>query len=239
MIATEDAFGARWAETAATEAAFELATGRHDLVYNGRRDAAWRARGDGVVELVRESLGRIELFEVFGDGTSRVIASSRRSLRVVAATACSYACFVSLFVGVPGAMFVSDAFFVLVGLTFLLGPLSFLLRLGSRLRPWVRARFGTDRDWADVPYRIEGAATTGSQTIALSALAQRSSLHYRVVDDGRLEVVKRGKEVEVLSMDHHGATSVVETRPNRRFDLAELRGPDVAWHEVLMRDPSD
>ena len=188
---------------------------------------------------MRESLGRVELFEVLGDGTSTLVASSPRSTRALAATACGYACGVFLIVGVPGAMFVSDAFFVLVALTFLAGPLAFLLRWRSRVRPWVRDRFGSDGDWVGVPWRIEGAVTTGSQAIALSALAERSSVSYRVVDDGALEVVVRRKEVEVHSIDRLGAATLIETRPNRRFELAELRGPEVTWHEVLMTDPSD
>jgi hypothetical protein len=237
---TEAGYAARWADRAATDAALELATAPHELVYNGRIDAIWRVRPDAVVELARPNHGRVELLEVYGDGTSAVVAASSRSLRRTAASACAYATGASLVVGVPAAMLTgSAAFSALAALSFLLFPLTFLLRGRSPVRPWVRARFGTDDDWADVPTGIHGEPETGSQVIALCTAAHRSTLHYQVVEGGSLEAVKRGKQVEVLRIDRSGETHVVETRPRRGFDLEKLRGTDVTWHEVVWVEPGD
>ena len=54
-----------------------------------------------------------------------------------------------------------------------------------------------------MPDRIEGKPTTGNQAVALAALVGSHDVRYRVADDGTLEVVKHGKDVEVLSIDEH------------------------------------
>ena len=122
----EDAYIARVAERAATDAAFKLATKGPEMVVNGRREEVWRARPDGVVELVRAHCGRVELLEVLGDGTSLLVATSPRSIRKIAMTICEYAAFVSFVVGCLGSIFApGGGFTVLLALALLLFPLSF------------------------------------------------------------------------------------------------------------------
>lgn len=232
----EDAYIAKVAERAATDGAFKLATA--GPMYNGRREAVWRARSDGVVELVRPRWGRVELLEVLGDGTSLLVATSPRSIRQIAATVCAYAAGVSFVGGGLGSMFVGGGVFdVLVALAFLFFPLHFLLRWTSRVRPWVRLRFGSDAGWVTVPWKIQGRPTTGNQAIALSALAGRGSLRYRLEHDGTLEVVNRGKQVEVLAVDRLGVATATETLPSKRFKLGDLREQNVTWHTVYSSDP--
>ena len=235
----EDAYIARVAERAATDAAFKLATKGPEMVVNGRREEVWRARPDGVVELVRAHCGRVELLEVLGDGTSLLVATSPRSIRKIAMTICEYAAFVSFVVGCLGSIFApGGGFTVLLALALLLFPLSFLLGWKSRVRPWVRSRFGSDAGWANVPWKIHGGPTTGNQAIALSALAGGSTLRYRVRDDGTLEVVSRGKQVEVLAVDRLGVATVTEILPSKRFKLDDLREHNVTWYTVFGSDPS-
>lgn len=193
---------AKVVERSATDAAFKLATSGRDLVFNGRRDAVWRARSDGVVEVARAEWGRVELYEVHDDGTSRLVAASSRSASKVAASICAYGAGGSLVVGVLGVMFVSEGFAALAALPLVLFPLTFVLRWRSNVRSWIRVRFGSDDDWADVPWRIEGTPTTGNQAVALAGLG---AVRYRVLDDGAVEVVVRGaKQVEVLAVDRFG-----------------------------------
>lgn len=228
---------AKVVERTATDAAFKLATSGSDVVFNGRRDAVWRARSDGVVELARAEWGRVELYEVHDDGTSRLVAASSRSVSKVAATICAYGAGGSLVVGVLGAMFVSEGFVALAALPLVLSPLTFVLRWRSTVRSWIRVRFGSDDDWADVPWRIEGTPTTGNQAVALAALG---AVRYRVLNDGAVEVVVRGaRQVEVLAVDRFGAVTVSETLPSKRFELKRLRGADVTWHAVIRTDPSE
>jgi hypothetical protein len=231
---------AKVVERTATDAAFKLATSGRDLVFNGRRDAVWRARSDGVVEVARAEWGRVELYEVHDDGTSRLVAASSRSASKVAASICAYGAGGFLVVGVLGAMVVSEGFAALTALTFVLFPLTFVLRGRSNVRPWIRVRFGSDDDWANLPWEIEGTTTTGNQAVALAALANRGTVRYRVLDDGALEVVVRGaKQVEVLTVDCFGAVTVGEALPSKRFELNRLRGADVTWHAVIRTDPTD
>ena len=228
------------AEPTATGAAFELAKSGSDLVYNGKRDAVWRVRGDGVIEVARGEWGRVELYEVHADDIPLLVATSGRSARKVAASICAFGAGGSLVVGVPAAMFVNEGFAALAALSFVLMPLSFVLRWTSQVRPWIRARFGTDDGWANVPWRIEGTPTTGNQAVALTTLADGGVLHYRALDDGALEVVVYGsKEVEVIAIDRVGVATVSETLPSKRFKLDRLRGADVTWHKVISVDPDD
>lgn len=227
-------------ERAATDAAFKLVKSGRDA-YHGRRDAVWRARRDGVVEVARGERGRVELYEVYNDGIAHLVAQSRRSVTKVAANLCGFAAVASVFVGVLGAIFVSEGFIALaVALMMVLSLLTLVLRWTSDVRPWLRAQFGSDGDWSQVPWKIEGTPTTGNQTLALTAIADDREVRYRVVADGTLEAVIRvGKQVEVLAIDRYGVATVTETLPSKRFNLYRLRGADTNWHRVITLDPTD
>jgi hypothetical protein len=228
-------------ERAASDAAFQIVKAGRDVVSNGRRDAVWRARPDGVVEVARGEWGRVELYEVHDDAIARLIATSPRSIAKVLSTLCAYASAIGLVVGVVGAMILGGGpVLAVAALPFILLPLSFLLRWKSNVRPWIRQRFGADDDWADVPWELEGDPPTGSQAIALTLLARTSTVRYRVLEDSNLEVVVRaGKEMNVLSLDRAGDSTITESLPAKRFKLEELRGEKVTWHKVVETDPTD
>lgn len=224
----------RTAPARATDAALKVATGGHEVVFNGKLGATWRVRPDAVVEVARGNWGRVELFEVYGDGTSQLVATSGRSLSKVAAYVCFIVSCTSFAASIVGGMAGVDAAVVLFGIAVLSFPLVLLLTGRSGVRPWLSARFGSDADWVDVPGQMEGAPTTANQAVALAAAARSGHLRYRVADDGVLEVVRLGKDVEVLSIDKHGATTTTERLPLRGFRFAEFRG-DVTWHQVGAR----
>ena len=239
---SDDTYGspAKLVERTATDAAFELVKSGRDVVFNGRRDAVWRARRDGVVEVARAQWGRVELYEVQYDGTARFVAASGRSASKVAANICAVGAGCSLLVGVLGAIFVSEAFAAFFALMFVLFPLAFVFRWTSDVRSWIQGRFGSDDDWADMPWQIEGTPTTGNQAVELTVLADGGGLRYRVLDDGTLEVVVyAAKQIDVRAIDRLGVATITETLPSKRFKLDSLRGADVTWHSVIPRDPSD
>ena len=89
-----------------------LATGRYGTVSGGRREAVWRVRDDGVVELVRAYAGRVELIEIASDGSSSQLvgassASKRKRLSGLLQAA-GLACFAA---GFPLGFLVSTKFF--------------------------------------------------------------------------------------------------------------------------------
>ena len=229
-------YSRRYAETAATETALALARGRF-VTRDGRRDAVWRARDDGIVELVRGYANRVQLLEVSGDGTSRVVASSPRSMRKTIASVLEVAWLGAFVIG--GALFlVSTSFAPLLALTFVLAPLALLVRWRSDVRPWVRDHFGTDDDWAPVPWKLQGRPTTGNQVVALSRLvADRNDARYRVLDGGDVELATRGRHGQLIRVDRAGSvTAASDSKHKGRFDLPE---EGVVWHRIYARDPDE
>ena len=233
-------FPRRWAERAATDAALKLATGRFGTVGGGKRDAVWRARDDGVVELARAHSSRVELFEVNSIGASHLVASSSESGRKRLAgllEAAGIACFA---VGFPLAFLVSMSFMALGVIVWpVLAIVAALVKGKSDVGLWVNERFGTDEGWAPVPWRIHGTPTTGSQVIALSALTgDRNKTYYRVLPGGDLEVATHGRPGQLLILDAFGEITTSENRP-KGVALSKLRGPDAAWYRVYRSDPDE
>jgi hypothetical protein len=227
----------RYAERAATDAALGLARLRFGVT-GGRREAVWRARSDGIVELVRAYDAGVELFEVFGDGTVQRVASSSRSVRKRIAGVMAGAGLACFFIAFPLSFLVSTSFMGLVMVWPALALAAALVSGRSHVRPWVESRFGSDADWHNVPWRIEGNPTTGSQVIALSAeMGDRNDTRYRILPSGRLEVAARGNKGELLEIDLHGV--VTARAPRRGMKLKDIRGPDATWHRVYRSDPDE
>ena len=233
------AFTRRWADRRATDAAMKLATGRFGTVGGGRRDAAWRVREDGVVELVRAHSGRVDLFEVLSDGSSHRIATSPVSKRKQLAAFIEVAgigCFVLAFI----LGFLIEWSFMALWLVWpVLAVVAAVMKGRSDVWPWIEGRFGSRDGWVRVPWKIHGAPTTGNQVITLGALAaDRNKTYYRVLAGGDLEVAAHGKPGQLLVLDSLGAVTSREDRP-KRTPLSDLRGRDVVWHRIYSSDPDE
>lgn len=227
---SEDAYGRRVVAVETANAARRLR--------DGNLESVWRALPDGSVQVARPRWGRVELYTVSPGAPPELTESSARSKRKTVAEVLFVGSAAALVVGVVGAMFVSTGFLMLAGLTFVTFPLALLLRWRSHVRPWVRAHFGADDDWAIVPWRINGEPATGNQAIAMSALvsANGNRGRYRNAADGAVELLTR--RGTAFRIDRLGNVSEAAGADWPWLSDRELEAQD-EWHEILTYDPTD
>jgi hypothetical protein len=180
----ERVFRARPASAEAAAAARRLA--------GGNTDAVWCARPDGTIEVATPRRWRIELHRADADGTTTLLAVSRRSVRDLVVSVL----FVSVFVGWFGWLLTDVRALAYVGLLALVACLivAWVGKVEDPARAWLWNELGTTAGWTTVPRQVsEETPPTGNQLITIAELADAGAgvASFRERDDGTVEVASR------------------------------------------------
>jgi hypothetical protein len=100
-----------------------------------------------------------------------------------------------------------------------------LLWRTSRVRSFVRTRFGTDHDWAPIPRGADLEGANGEQQLAAAAMthAAGDKSMVRVLPEGLVEIAVRGSGgTDVYVIDRHGRSELMRTVPGRHSPLVPL-----------------
>jgi hypothetical protein len=231
--------------THATAAA--AATAR--AIAGGDVGARWRILDDDVIEVARDSHGRVELCRIAADGRTSLVERSRRSWLRAGGKALQYAggaLVLATFVGAAlangtGHEQLRDRLIT----AFILVVLSvFVVQVVTPssdkvVRRWIRKRFGTDEGWSRVPREADIDRATGNQQVIASSLADgaRREALARLRDDGTLEVATRARGmVTVHYVDRTG--HITHTVRQGKRDRPSLTA-ESDWRSIRTNEPGD